>query len=107
MRLRGLSAPGLSMKVDQLFWYGAIDINAKHLVVWTLLESPDALQLPPYFDPTMPRKDEVSVAAANWLRTLADVVRQELRTAGWRTPFAVAIESTQRVARSGGFVHFQ
>ncbi len=76
--LRSRQAPGLDVKVDYLFWYGAVEIDPKHCVVWIMLRG-----------------------------KVGELADGEVRGCGWEweTP-KIGVESTERVKR-GGFNYFR
>lgn len=96
--------------LDHVFWYGAVDIDPRHLVVWVLLQGP-ADELPEWFFPT---GDEVRDTAAakgrsDELSAVAATVRGVFADAGWPDPHTVDVgfDSAERVAESGGWVYFK
>lgn len=112
--LRSRHAPGLNAKVDYLFWYGAVEIDPKHCVVWIILSGRDSELVPANLNPVRDEKslrrarEHLSAEDCKWLDELAAVVEEEFRACGWdwQTP-RVGIESAERVKRGGGFDYFR
>jgi hypothetical protein len=112
LRLR--RAPDFDAKVDYLFWYGAVDIDPHHCVVWIILSGPESQRLPAMLIPTRDKnslyraRDQLSVRDREWLEELIAVVEGEFRACGWewQKP-TIGIESAERVKRGGGFSYFR
>lgn len=112
--LRSRRAPKFKVKVDYLFWYGAVEIDPKHCVVWIIVTGPDSERIPPMLNPMRNEKsmgrtrEQLSAEDCKWLEELAAVVENEFRACGWEweTP-SVGIESAERVKHGGGFNYFR
>ncbi len=90
-------------RVAATFWYGAVDVDPAHLVVWVLLQGPKG-NLPEWFflsgDP-----DQDEAEARGLLDTLsgfAAVVERAFRRAGWpqAADVLVGFDSEQRVVEA-------
>ena len=88
------------MKVDYLFWYGAVALCRV-----VKLCSSDADRIPEQLlvrDEKSMRRARKSISAedCHWLEELADVIVGEFRACGWEwdTP-KIGVESTERVKR--------
>jgi hypothetical protein len=44
--LRSRHAPSVDVKVHYVWWYGAVEIDTKHCVVWIMLSGPDSERIP-------------------------------------------------------------
>jgi hypothetical protein len=112
--LHSRQAPEFDAKVDYLLWYGAVDIDPKHCVVWIILSGPDSQLIPAMLIPAREEKslrrarDHLSFRDCQWLEELAAVVEGEFRACGWEwaTP-KIGIESAERVKLGGGFSYFR
>lgn len=112
--LRSRRAPNLDAKVGYLSWYGAVEIDPKHCVVWIIVTGPDSQRIPAMLNPIRDdkslrrAKEHLSVEDCKWLEDLAVVVEDEFRACGWewQTP-RVGIESAERVKSGGGFDYFR
>ena len=111
--LRSRHAPALDVKVDHVWWYGAVEIDPKHCVVWIMMSGSDSERIPAHWS----ARDEKSVRRAreslraedcHWLEELAGIVEGEFRACGWewQTP-RIGVESVERVKRDGGFDYFR
>ncbi len=87
-RLQSRRAPRLDAKVSYLLWYGAVEINPRHCVVWIILSGPDSERIPAQ----LTLSDENSVHQAresltesdfHWIIDVAQVVEDEFRACGW------------------------
>ena len=111
--LRSRQAPSLDVKVNYVWWYGAVEIDPKHRVVWIMLSGPDSeriLERLMIRDEKSQRRarERLSAEDCQWLEELVDVVEGEFRACGWEweTP-KIGVESTERVKRGGGFDYFR
>ena len=95
--------------ISRVFWYGAVGIHPRHLVVWVLLKGPPAT-LPAWFFP-----DDAAPGAAidedlrDRLRNAADIVRSAFADRRWPDAgnVRVGFDSDERVAASGGWTYFK
>src|SRR3954471_4760950 len=66
--------------VETVFWYGAVDIDPRHAVVWLLLSAPREYPLPAWFCPTDgpwsadPQQATLDAEFLSWTRALRDEV---------------------------------
>ncbi len=106
-------APDLDLKVDNILWYGAVEIDPKYCVVWVILRGKDSEVVPPLLlvrdQKSLDRVGEkLSIKACEWLKDLAGIVEGEFRSAGWEWQIPkIGIESAERVKRGGGFSYFR
>lgn len=91
------------VRVDHVFYYGAIQIDPSHLVVWVLLSGAPPEELPRWWATDDCGKGLLPYPLEDWLSGLTGVVREEFARVRW--PRAgkvdVAFDSTQRVQESG------
>lgn len=57
-------APTLNTKVDYLFWYGAVEIDPKHCVVWIIVSGPDSESIPAMLNPMRDECEAATLEAA-------------------------------------------
>ncbi|GII27571.1 hypothetical protein Pmi06nite_10130 [Planotetraspora mira] len=93
--------------IREVFSYGALEIDPRHLVVWILLDiSPD--ELPSWFFPDrVPLDDEEGLVAQ--VREMRSLVIACFQEAQWPNPenLRVGFESRERViSGGGGWVYF-
>lgn len=110
-RLKGNTDNGI--RVDSVFWYGAVDIDPGNLVVWVLLSGVPDDRLPEWFFPVEGQvagiQGNLDPALRAWLGHLRDTVRAEFSRAGWPNPGSVDVgfDSTHRVEQGGGWSYFR
>lgn len=95
--------------VNGVFWYGAVDIDPAHLVVWVMLNGPQE-DLPCWFFPSGRREaDEASACGLlDELYDLAGLVRRTFEETGWpRSDVRVGFESDERARGQGGWQYFK
>ena len=96
--------------VKTVIWYGAVDLNVKHLVVWVILKGPPE-ELPKWFFPSGdPRLDEPQAKGKlDQLNAMAATVRGAFAKQGWPNAAGIHVgfESDERVAESGGWEYFK
>lgn len=96
--------------VGMVSWYGAVDIDPKHLVVWVLLRGP-ADDLPEWFFPSGHRRRDMAEAKGLLDEVYAAVtlIRRAFDEAGWPpgAPIDVGFDSEERVEEAGGYVYFK
>ncbi|MFF3328710.1 hypothetical protein ACFYWX_03965 [Streptomyces sp. NPDC002888] len=85
-----------------LLWYGAVDLDPGHLVVWVLLNGP-AEHIPTWH---LSSSEE---EAGEDFQDLRRLVVQAFEEVGWPNASAVTVgfESAERVAAEGGFHYFR
>jgi hypothetical protein len=101
--------------VDGVFWYGAIDLDPVHLVVWILLSSADDGELPEwFFGPgdggiVEPPNDRLDAELLSAMAEIQTAVRRQFAARGWPAPETarVGFDSSARVAASGGWSYFK
>ena len=113
-RLRGRRASFGDLEVDTVFYYGAVDINAEHCVVWILVKGSDSLRIPAWLtldaDGRVRADKSLDDDLATWLAELHREVREDFAHAGWssRPTPSIGFESVERVSRGGGqFFYFK
>ena len=102
------------MAVGDVFSYGAVDNDPKHLVVWVLLVGPPATELPAWFAPADgewsadPQQGEMDPALLLWIRQLREEVRANFDGRGWPSASSIAVwfDSLDRV-KERGFDYFR
>ena len=112
--LRSRHAPSLDAKVDYVWWYGAVEIDPKHCVVWIMVSGSDSERIPAMLNPILDEKllrrarETLTTEDSKWLEELAAVVEGEFRACGWewQTP-RIGVESVERVKKGGGFDYFR
>jgi hypothetical protein len=95
--------------VECVLWYGAVDIDTRHAVVWVLLSAPDDDALPAWFSPAEgdstvdPQQAAVDPEILSWMRELQEELRNEFTSRGWpSTPaLSVRFDSAARVEARG------
>ncbi len=98
-----------AVAVESLLWYGAADIDPKHLVVWVLLAGPPASELPAWFAPADgdwsagPQQSGVDPDLLVWMHELRDEVRDAFDRRGWPSPSRIGVmfDSADRVSERG------
>lgn len=111
-RLKGRPARGIDARIADVFWYGAVDIAARHCVVWIMLDGPASQDVPPWLtleaDGSLPAGKLLDAELAEWMRDQHREVLTAFRDAGWRsTTPAIGFESSERVAAGGGWFYFK
>lgn len=95
--------------VNGLFWYGAVDLDPAHLVVWVMLNGPQE-DLPCWFFPSG-RRDIDEASACGLLDDMYDLdslVRRTFAEAGWPlSDVRVGFESDERARSHGGWHYFK
>ena len=111
-RLQSRRAPRLDAKVSYLLWYGAVEINPKHCMVWIILSGPDSERIPAQLslsdaDSVRRARESLTESDFHWIMDVAQVVEDEFRACGpeWQKPKR-GIDSAARVKR-GGFNYFR
>lgn len=97
--------------VAAVFWYGAVDIDPRHLVVWVLLSGKPADQLPKWLmmTPRLPRHLRPQHVDYDWLLGLHAEIVTAFAAVGWPDPenIAVNVDSAHRVEAAGGWSYFR
>jgi hypothetical protein len=102
-----------AVAVESLLWYGAVEIDTRHAVVWVLLSAPDDEVLPRWFSPAEgtwsgdPQQAALDPETLSWMREVQNEARSEFTRRGWpSTPtLAVMFDSHARV-RARGWQYF-
>lgn len=95
--------------VHTVIWYGAVDIDPAHLVVWVLLRGAES-DVPAWFFASGDRAADTAAAGdrLDAMYAMAGVVRKSLQRVAW--PNAehadVGFDAEERVAREG-FSYFR
>ncbi len=124
---RGVRAAGRKLKgggnaalpFDYIIWYGAVDIDRKHIAIWAMLGGEAEKLLPPYMGfrngaplPEAPTRDgyrpaPIDSATMRTIDEMRHIIEAELQQAGrgGLLPW-VGFEAESRVARAGGAFHY-
>jgi len=108
-KVKLVARPCGEVAVESVFWYGAVDIDTKHAVVWVLLSASDPETLPAWFAPAEgdwsadPQQAAVDPEVLSWMRQVQEEVRNEFVRRGWpSTPtLSVMFDSAARVDARG------
>ena len=103
--------------VENVFHYGAVDIDQDHLVVWVLLKGP-ADTLPEWYFPGSPDPElqwhhqKTKAGVAEELLTTVDEIHAavvEIFRGHWPDAdnISIGFDSGERVADNGGFLYFK
>lgn len=104
-------------QVASVFWYGAVDIDTKHLVVWVILKG-SAETLPKWFfpptgEPPWGTVPDPMTQLPEDLRTLISeavtMIREAFAQEKWPQASGVKVgfESDERVEAEGGWAYFK
>lgn len=92
-----------------MFWYGAVDIDRKHLVVWVLLAGRPS-RLPVWYFPKKDHADrQYDAELLAEIERMRDTVVACFAREGWADPeiIRVGFDSETRVADGGGWQYFK
>ena len=107
--LRGREHDGV--RVAAVVHYGAVSIDAKHLVVWLLLEGRPDDQIPEWLTltPTLVESLRPPHVDYDWLLALRSEVMEAFQDAGWPDPDgpSFCVDSEHRVSTGGGWNYFR
>jgi hypothetical protein len=101
------TAPDL---VQDVFFYGAVDIDPKHLVVWVILKGdPDSLPEWFFLSDSEPDDEAAAKGLLPDMRHATSVVRDQLARVRWPDANLVRVgfDSDERVGRAGGWQYFK
>ncbi|MEP6599472.1 MAG: hypothetical protein ABJB98_08510 [Actinomycetota bacterium] len=95
--------------IASVFHYGAVDIDAAHLVVWVLLTSPPEAIPPWCFYPERPDGQSIAPDLRSKLIDIQALVRSCLAREEWPNAAHVSVgfDSAQRVDEGGGWYYFK
>lgn len=108
-RARRELARGSTKHFSSVFWYGAVDIDRKHLVVWVLLAGPPS-RLPVWYFPNKDRADrQYDAELLAEIERMRDAIVVCFAREGWADPehIDVGFDSETRVADGGGWRYFK
>jgi hypothetical protein len=109
--LKGSGRDGV--RVESVFWYGAVELGAENLVVWVLLSGAPDEDLPEWYFPVPGQLAGVQTGLTpslrEWLDEMREAVRTEFAKVGWPDPTRVSVgfDSSNRVEAAGGFAYFR
>jgi hypothetical protein len=98
------------VRVDSCFYYGAVDISPRYLVVWILLAGAPDNELPEWSTPEVAKqRDELDPSLVTWMEHLRQIVRDAFATEQWPAPDSVEVlfDSEHRAREGGGWAYFK
>lgn len=103
---------GAGTRVDMVFWYGAVDIDPAHLVVWVMLwgASPTTTCPPGTSHRAMTEENaHLTQGLVDWIAELTRVVQKEFAAVRWPDPngIRVGLDRSHRVELGGGWHYFK
>ncbi len=99
--------------VDEVFWYGDVDIDTRHLVVWVLLSGASDDKLPKWYFPVDGQlaaiQDHLDIALRGWLDEMRETLRHEFTKVDWPHADSVRVgfDSSHRAQAEGGWTYFK
>jgi hypothetical protein len=97
------------VEVTTIFYYGAVEIDTRHLTIWVLLEGAPPGELPTWWSPESSAPGSSDAECDSWLRGLATEIRSLLNAVDWPdgSHATVLFDSDERVREGGGFFYFK
>ena len=101
------------MRVDSVFWYGAVDLGTDNLVVWILLSGLPDDELPEWYFPVREQlsgiQGHLKAGIREWLDEMREAVQAEFEKVGWPHANRVSVgsDSSSRVQAAGGYDYFR
>lgn len=98
------------IRVHSCFYYGAVDINPKHLVVWVILAGAPDEDLPKWSTPEAAvLSGDLDPSLVSWMGHLRQIVRDQFTVAQWpgSQNVQVLFDSEHRVRENGGWEYFK
>jgi len=111
--LQGRAVDGVDAQVAAVFWYGAVDINPKHCVVWVILRGPGSADIPPWYMVgesvrVVPGASSMKEETVLCLEAMTAEVHRAFREQSWKwVEPSVGFESDERVQAGGGWQYFK
>ncbi|MFE9693685.1 hypothetical protein [Micromonospora sp. NPDC005806] len=108
-RARRELARGVTGLFSSVFWYGAVDLDRKHLVVWVLLAGSPS-QLPAWYFPSKDRADcQYDAELLAEIKRMREAVVACFDREGWRDAERVDVgfDSEARVRDGCGWHYFK
>ena len=95
--------------IESVFYYGAVHIHPRHLVVWVLLTGAPVADLPEWWSPEGTRDGSSDSLCDAWMREIAQDIRGQFSDVKWPDPSRVIVmfDSSERVAECGGSSYFR
>lgn len=89
--------------VARVLHYGAVDLDARHLVVWVLLSGASPEELPQWWTPGSRTAGHPAPDLEEWATSMVAEVRRELAAESWPDPDGVdvMVDSDERVGAVG------
>lgn len=106
-----LGTVGPKVEVESVFWYGAVDIDPAHLVVWILLSGRPDAELPTWCFPDrgiIGENASLDAELIAWIQEARRIVVEKFATVGWPSAATISVgfDSLSRVDAQGGWRYF-
>jgi hypothetical protein len=98
------------VRVHSCFYYGAVDVDPKHLVVWVILTGAPDEELPKWSTPEAAAlSGNLDPSLVSWLGHLRQIVRDQFGVGQWPEAQNVQVlfDSEHRVRENGGWEYFK